>query len=208
MNISSLEMADEFKRWYDLMPQFRRQKIDAIKPAGAKRLSLGAGILLRRALEDIGIGDYEVEYGSNEKPYLKGRRDVFFNISHSGEMVIIGISDQEIGVDIEKTRTFNDALINYVFNDEDKLLAKELLTRSGPDEAFTELWTVKESIMKHSGKGIVLGPKSIKLSQKGGELLAFCDKYDCSKLRFSSFEVDGYMITVCSSMGDFAVTKV
>ncbi len=79
-NTDVLSDPDIYKKWYDRMPDFRKEKIDKFKPQASKRLSLGAGIVLDRALSDIGITEYDIEYRTNEKPYLKGRGDVFFNI--------------------------------------------------------------------------------------------------------------------------------
>ena len=127
MNINMLEDQEQFDLWYDKMPDFRKRKIDAFKPHRSKLLSLGAGMLLDKALKDIGIDDYDIELDEHEKPRIKGMGDVFFNISHSGEVVCLGISDKEIGVDIEKVRHFKESLINYVFMPQDQELAKELM---------------------------------------------------------------------------------
>ncbi|MBP3824634.1 MAG: hypothetical protein ILA11_02780, partial [Butyrivibrio sp.] len=114
-----LEGKEQFDLWYDKMPDFRKRKIDALKPHRSKLLSLGAGILLDTAMKDADISSYEIELLENEKPRIKGLRDVFFNISHSGEMVVLGISDKEIGVDVEKVKHFKESLINYVFMPQD-----------------------------------------------------------------------------------------
>ena len=206
MNISFLEDREQFASWYERMPEYRKKKVDAYKPQRSKQLSLGAGILLNRALEDIGITDYEVELGEREKPHIKGRDDVFFNISHSKDVVILGISDHEIGVDVEKTKHFKDSLINYVFGPSDLDVAKEL--SDDRDISFTRLWTVKESIMKHSGKGIALEPKGISLRLEEGKIKASSAGYDCEALNLISFEIPDYQITVCSEYSDFVMIRV
>ena len=131
-------------------------------------------------------------------------------------MVIVGVSDREIGVDIEKVRHFNDSLKNYVFSEGDLRLS-ELIEKkysfeaagevSPSDIALTRLWTVKESIMKHSGLGISLGPKMIRLRgiEEGSTLaiIADSDKYDCASLEITCFSLEGYQISVCSFYRDF-----
>ena len=208
MNIDILEDLAKFDIWYDKMPDFRKRKIDALKPHRSKLLSLGAGILLDTAMKDAGISSYEIELLENEKPRIKGLRDVFFNISHSGEMVVLGISDKEIGVDVEKVKHFKESLINYVFMPQDQELAKELMkSESDKDKVYTRLWTVKESIMKYSGKGISLSPKSILLRLEDGKIKASSAACDCEALNLMPYEIDDYQITVCSEYEDFTLLK-
>ena len=208
MNINSLEDPAQFDLWYAQMPDYRKRKIDAFKPERSKLQCLGAGILMGRAMADIGLGSYEIEQDKHEKPHIKGRRDIFFNISHSGDMVILGISDREIGVDIEKIKNFKDNLVNYVFSEGDKALAKELMNGDGdPNKVYTRLWTIKESIMKHNGKGIAMEPKSISLRLVNGKIKASVAGYDCEALNLIPKEIDDYQITICSEYEEFTLLK-
>ncbi len=208
MNIDLLEDQAQFDLWYDKMPDFRKRKIDALKPHRSKLLSLGAGMLLDKAMKDCGFDDYEIELMENEKPHIKGRGDVFFNISHSGEMVVLGISDKEIGVDVEKVKHFKESLINYVFMPQDQDLAKELMiSESDMDKVYTRLWTVKESIMKYSGMGISLSPKNILLRLENGKIKASSAACDCEALNLLPYEIDDYQITICSEYEDFTLLK-
>ena len=208
MNIDILEDLAKFDLWYDKMPDFRKRKIDALKPHRSKLLSLGAGMLLDKALKDIGIDDYEIELDEHEKPHIKGHGDISFNISHSGEVVCLGISDKEIGVDVEKIRHFKESLINYIFITQDQDLAKELMeSESDKDKVYTRLWTVKESIMKHCGKGISLAPKNILLRLEDGKIKASSAVCDCEALNLLPYEIDDHQITVCSEYEDFTLLK-
>lgn len=208
MNIDLLQDPEQFDVWYRRMPDFRKEKIDAFKPHHSKLLSLGAGILLETAMKDIGILSYEVMPDPDKKPRIKGHDDIFFNISHSGDVVILGISDREIGVDVEKIKHFKDTLVNYVFGEGDKSLAKELMdSEADPDKVYTRLWTVKESIMKHSGKGIAMEPKSISLRLESDKIKASSAEYDCEALNLLPFEITDYRITVCSEYDKFTLLK-
>ncbi|WP_022764488.1 4'-phosphopantetheinyl transferase family protein [Butyrivibrio sp. XPD2006] len=208
MNIDSLQDPGQFDIWYRRMPDFRKEKIDAFKPQHSKLLSLGAGILLDTAMKDIGISSYEVMPDQNKKPRIKGHGDIFFNISHSGDVVILGISDREIGVDIEKIKHFKDSLVNYVFGEDDQNLAKELMdSENDADKVYTRLWTVKESIMKHSGKGIAMEPKGISLRLENGKIKASSAVYDCEALNLLPYEIENYQITICSECDEFTLLK-
>ena len=203
-----LKDKEQFNFWYEKMPDFRKEKIDALKPEKSKLLSLGAGMLLDKAMKDAGIDDYEIELDEHEKPHIKGHGDVFFNISHSGEVACLGISDREIGVDVEKIKHFKDSLIDYVFAPQEQDMTKELATAGNDiDKVYTRLWTVKESIMKYSGKGITLGPKNILLRAENGKIKASSAACDCEALNLIPFEYDDYQITVCSEYEEFTLLK-
>ncbi len=227
LDVEGFEDIELFRVWYDRMDDVRKKKIDAFKPESSKRLSLGAGVIIKYALAQVSkiagevgdadavgeadaVGDADnaddaaasLEYGPQGKPFIKGREDLYFNVSHSGSKVFLGISDKEIGVDIERNKEFKDSLVNYVFGEGDKKCAES--TADPINKAYTRLWTVKESIMKHSGKGISLAPKSIELNLDGKEIIAKSQDYDCTNLNLTSFEVEDYQMTVCSEYADFA----
>ncbi len=263
LDVTCFEDKDLFKAWYDKMDDERKKKIDAFKPESSKRLSLGAGVAIKYALmqalkkdwseiaemDEFSDGVAELEYGPQGKPFIKGREDLYFNVSHPGNKVFLGISDKEIGVDIEKNKEFKDSLVNYVFGELDKKCAESLRkigakkaegireesnvksaegireesnvksaegireeadakhaeTITDPvNKAFTRLWTVKESIMKHCGMGISLAPKSIELEFDGKEITARSGELDLTKLKLTSFETEGYQMTICSEYADFA----
>ena len=90
-----------FTRLYNAVSEERRRKADRFVQKRDKMLSIGAEILLKRALSDCGIADFSLKYGENGKPYLAGR-SLFFNLSHSENTVICAVSEREIGVDAEK----------------------------------------------------------------------------------------------------------
>lgn len=95
------------------------------------------GRVLLSKLTDI---DDEIIYNENGKPYFKNSK-IYFSISHSSEYVACIVSDNEIGIDIQKIRRIPDNL-NIVFNeDELELSSFELL----------KLWTKKEAIIKARG---------------------------------------------------------
>ena len=219
LDVNCFEDEQLFNEWHERMSTERKKKIDAYKVNGSKRLSLGAGVLLEKALSEAGIDKYELIYNDKNKPSIKGRSDIFFNISHSGNMAALAVSDKTVGVDIEEDRHFEDNLVAYVFSESDRETAKKLaLWQDKLDMAYTTLWTVKESIMKHSGMGIMLEPKKIILSVEDDEILsdktpqntkkavrikAETPSYDCSNLKFSLFDLPGYRLTVCSEYERF-----
>lgn len=83
---------------------------------------------------------------------------IHFNLSHSGDWVILAIAKTKVGVDVEFTQRKNDVLAiadRYFFGDE----IEELFNypESQREERFFDYWTLKEAYMKARGEGISLG---------------------------------------------------
>ena len=106
--------------------------------------------LLERALIKRKIRG-EIICGKNGKPYLSGG-EIFFNLSHSGNLSVCAVSDKEIGVDCEKVAPKKERVFQQVFNDLEREKAKT-------DKAFTEIWTQKESVVKYYGGSLWAGGK-------------------------------------------------
>ncbi len=81
------------------------------------------------------------------KPVLKN--SLFCSLSHSGDYVVVAISKQKIGIDIEKHRENAMKLFDKYFD----LMEKKVL---GGDSktAFFNGWVIKESTTKYHGEGI------------------------------------------------------
>lgn len=95
--------------------------------------------------------------GAYGRPSLAAHPDVSFNVSHSGERVLIALSMvRTVGVDIEAIDPALDwrALLELVCAPEE---AQKILTARD----FYRCWTVKEALLKATGAGIGEGLKSI-----------------------------------------------
>lgn len=93
-----------FKKLYATVPDYRKKKVDSYSTPKDKCLSLGAGLLLSKALADAGYDEEELEYSFRESgmPYFKNAPEIQFSLSHSENRVMCGISLNPIGVDVEK----------------------------------------------------------------------------------------------------------
>ncbi len=93
--------------------------------------------------------------GVNKRPILKSIHEprLAFNVSHSGEMILIAISDLDIGVDIEEVSPgFNyTEILESSFSGQEK----RYIEKAGkPLFAFYDIWTRKEALLKACSKGI------------------------------------------------------
>ena len=208
-DVSVFSDKELFEKFYGKMDVARKEKIDRFKNDSDKYLSLGAGVLLKTVLSDAGIKDYEFEYGKTGKPYIKGSKDLFFNLSHSGKYAVMTVSDKEVGIDIEKNKKFEDSLINRVFDEKEIAFAKDFLSRAetfsttctrSADAYYTGLWTAKESVMKYFGIGLGMDPVKvhIDMNEEMKPLLVSAKEQDCSGLFIHRYELGDYQISVCS----------
>ena len=130
----------------------RKERIHAYRQAEDKARCLVAGLLLRRI---CGVtDDCQLKY-VNDKPYLKDG-GMYFNISHSGDYVVLAVSGSEVGVDIEKVSPYFREAADLCFTPRER----ERLKQEGCDETFYRLWTAKEAVMKGSGLGFSLLPET------------------------------------------------
>ena len=88
-----------------------------------------------------------INYDFNGKPHLNNQKGI--SISHSNEIVAIGISNEiDFGIDIQyKT--------DKIFKIKNKFLSKnesKFLGKTDDIELLTKLWSAKESIFKALGK--------------------------------------------------------
>lgn len=154
----------EYEKWYKLLSEEKKAKIDKMKIDKSKKCSVAGEMLARQGIaEALNISCEEIKFSvkGNGKPIAEGL-DIHFNISHCDDMVVCVVSNKEIGIDIEKIRPISlkiakriciDNELEYIFNCEaDKvdftLQSDDVLKR------LFEVWTGKEAVFKYNGTGI------------------------------------------------------
>lgn len=212
-DVSCLESSKLYNKALSVLDEERRARAERIKNEAGARLSAGAGLLMKNALTDIrdecGImvleddGSVRVKYGDNGKPYLEGRQDIFFNLSHSGNIVICAIAPCEVGCDIERIRPGRGKIAERYFSEEERFFA------GLSERNFFRMWTLKESFMKVTGKGLSLPLDSFSISIHEGENASSYDEPSYISVRqnvdersyiFREYSVsDGYCCSVCAA---------
>lgn len=131
------------------MEASRKERIERCTNAREKTTLVATGALLQGVLKREGVTADMIDYGEHGKPFIKGREDLFINISHSGNYVLIALSGQEIGVDIQKPVPFKESLVNEISSmDERSKIEKDVVKR------LNYVWAIKESYTKLTGEGI------------------------------------------------------
>ena len=195
-SIAPLRDGTVFEHALDALSADDRARILRLRRTDDRCRSLAAMLLLRHALRERGITEYTVARGEHGKPFLAGQR-IFFNLSHAGEYAMCAISDCEIGCDIERIDPEIDLAIadRYFCEDEARWM------RDGGTDAvdrFFRLWTLKESLMKATGKGFALSPRSFSFCMNGdAPMLENCSE-PLKKYVFSeNADIDGYRAAIC-----------
>ena len=117
------------------------------RPQDAYNFVLGR-LMLKHGLEELGMeNDLEkIEFNENEKPILDG---VFFNISHSADLVVCAITEEgEIGIDVELEKEIDLKDFMRTFTAKEW---KHITEHSFPLKKFFWYWVRKESIIKALG---------------------------------------------------------
>lgn len=127
-----------------------------------RRSVIGRGYLrlLLGLVLDAPAKELRFEYDEFGKPGLAPgpRRQLQFNLSHSGELILIAITvGRAVGVDVEKIRTDLDPdriATRFFSASERQILAS--LPVSARYQAFFTCWTRKEAYLKAQGVGLSL----------------------------------------------------
>ncbi|MEZ9765083.1 4'-phosphopantetheinyl transferase superfamily protein [Vibrio splendidus] len=113
---------------------------------------------------------WRLEYGEKGKPRLIEKQQIEtglnFNISHSKEHLLIAVCQREgkqvqLGVDIEHARSSTniDSIMKHYFSDTELTDLLEL-NKEEQRERFFDLWALKESYIKATGKGLATSLRS------------------------------------------------
>ncbi|WKY47996.1 4'-phosphopantetheinyl transferase superfamily protein [Eubacteriaceae bacterium ES3] len=155
MDVRPLYDEDKFKQTLDEMDSLRVQKVNRLKTVEVKALSLGAGLLLKRAEQKYFKHGQAPELVINNcgKPSYKGVTDFYFNLSHSDYLAVCGIGPRPVGVDVQKIGAAKLSLAKRFFHQKEYDFLKQLPEKVQA-AGFSQIWSAKESFIKYQGSGL------------------------------------------------------
>lgn len=173
---------------------FKKADVDFIKYN--KRQAIVGNLMLADymgiSIDELLHGDL-FYYGDHGKPFLKSKQ-FQYNISNSYDLVILAVSDQEVGVDIEKLRPFTYKRITRAFTDNELNYLSNLDESVEGDETL-KLWTIKEAALKLVGTGLSGKVKSVDIDVDTKKSAKRLDR----KIKLTDIEVaDGYVGTLAT----------
>ena len=196
---------EEIQKFSEL--KFEPVKKSKIISQGFKRKILGQVL-------NINPKDLIFKLSPEGKPYLDLDLDIkkiFFNISHAGDFILLGISRfDELGVDIEKIKKLNylDLAKRFFHKVEIEILEleKDLKTQ---ESLFFKLWAYKEAFLKAIGLGIGYGLDQFAIDPRSGIFLeqpkeAEYKNYYLKDLDLSHFDLnaENYFAAICWRPGE------
>lgn len=174
------------EKFLDFLPENRREKFERLKKKRDKENCVISYLILKKALADLGINNFEIEVGENGKPFLKNNENIFFNISHTDGGVAVVADESPVGIDIQDILPVREGVIERCFSENER----EIISKSNsPEREFTRLWTLKESAVKFNGETVA-------------ELKNYCFENSEKTFKkygknFTTFERKNLFISVC-----------
>lgn len=185
---------------YGHLPKERQESVDRLKNEEMRRKRIQTGYFLQEVLsKEIGISMDELRYryGAQGKPELDYdamkivlQEPIHFNMSHSGDYVVIAVSQSPVGVDIEYKSKNHLSVAKRCFHEKEyqSILSHE--TEKEQAKRFLEIWTMKEAYVKCSGQGMSVPFNSFDVT---GEALN-CRVVDA----FHEMD-EGYIVAICGN---------
>ena len=144
-------------------------------------------VVIRLILNFLNIEINDLIYDSFGKPVLKLKK--FISISHCLNILVLAVSKNEIGVDLEKER-------EKISTVKQKFLSRfenNFLTKTDQDKMLTRIWTSKEAVYKIINmpgisfkKNIIINP--FKLNDSLGIAVVKTNNFNLNfKLKFITF---------------------
>jgi 4'-phosphopantetheinyl transferase len=208
--------------FYRALPEERQERIKRLSHAGVAKKKVLSGIFLQYGLSktlDMDIKDIRYGYGPQGKPYLdcgiknnqcggvlqekphmegEGKR-LEFNLSHSGKYAVLAVSDQPVGIDVERMKKNRLSVAKRCFcpeEYEDILQAGDEWERN---IRFLEYWTMKEAYVKRIGEGLRIPLNSFRILREDNGLSTVEGEDD---LWFATgfLEQGSYGVSVCQTL--------
>jgi 4'-phosphopantetheinyl transferase len=152
MNLYISNIADVKSRHREYITPTRLEQAMRYRMQDDRLRCIAGGVLLRHF-----VGNTEIFKNEFGKPIAEN--GVCFNLSHSGDWVLLAVHSADVGCDIEKLRyTRYERMGKIVFTERE--LAQIHLAFDKMN-AFYQIWTKKEALLKCMGKGFHRAAKSV-----------------------------------------------
>ncbi len=131
-----------------------QKEIDRYRFMPDKKRRLLSRVIIRQYLQDHAypsdLRDWSID--KHKKPYLPQAPP--FNISHSGDLVLVAFAEHLIGIDIEIEGAVDMDAIVHFFHPEEIAYFK---SSNHSPAAFFHIWVRKEAFLKAVGVGLLQG---------------------------------------------------
>jgi 4'-phosphopantetheinyl transferase len=164
-----------------------------------RKLSMGAGILIRDILPEY--GDSQDDLSTSKIGKLRGT-NIQFNISHSYPYVILAVSSLDVGCDIEKVKIAPIDVAIRCFSKKELDYFSQCAEGEERNLCFYQLWTMKESYVKMTGEGMRLPFNEFSVDLNEGHLRVVRNHH-MEPCFIENYMFCGYPIAVCARETEF-----
>lgn len=169
--------------------------------------------LLRVALGEEVYKKAKFATGEHGKPYIKGH-PIHYNISHSGQYVVLVVANSEVGVDVQEKKDKRvENMCKRFFSKAEWQAFEACETIEAQEDLFFYIWCRKEAYGKFLGVG--LNQQVLQCNVLSEETDPSCDYVEGSmadeqkemiRLAACNFQdldtIEGYQISICSRKGE------
>lgn len=172
------------------LPDFICLEIDRYRFTDDKKFRLISRLLIQKyVLETSSVWNWkDWKKNENQKPFLEN--GPFFNISHSGKMVVVGFSSTlEVGLDIEEIKDIDTIALSTSFHKDELLFLEK---KDFDLDNFYKIWTRKEALLKALGIGLLEGINQISVLE---DEIVYKNKWYMHEIQL----VKNYKCCICTS---------
>ncbi|MCG7378207.1 4'-phosphopantetheinyl transferase superfamily protein [Paenibacillus sp. ACRSA] len=199
MQVPSILLEDEWELLLSMVSAERRAGAARyVHQADAYRSVLGEALARVTLADQIGGQVRDISFSQNEygKPFLRDHADLPFNLSHSGDWVVMISGGHDlVGIDVEQIKPIDLQIADRFFAPQEN---RYLISQPADVqlETFYRLWTLKESYIKAVGKGLSIPLDSFAiLPNDQGDW--HCEQDEAYRFHSERLD-DGHMLAACS----------
>ncbi len=190
-----------------MVPETTRQKFTLFARSNDAQRSLLGELLVRHLISEIKgtkLPEHPFTTGEKGKPAPEGYHGVHFNISHSGRWVVVALSSDRVGVDVEKMRKVPEGVAHRFFSEAENTMLQNASDDAQKADIFFTLWTLKESFLKAIGKGLTKSLNSFTIIKTGNQEYILTNDPEAEDFHLQVFELEeGYKLAACATGKQF-----
>ena len=189
LKLNNFKIDDKFEKVFSSV---RKEKLKLITNEEVRLERIAAEVLLQYAFYEYGFDvPKQYAYDDNGKPSAS---DVYFSITHTVGAVMVAVSNNPVGIDLEKKRNIDDKIATRILTKEEY----EFYNEHKGSEYLIDCFVRKESFFKMTGEGIGsnLTKESINDILNSSKQVALC--FDDYLSIITTYKKDLYDVTKVS----------
>lgn len=177
-----------YRKYYEKLPAFRREKADALRSCQNRAQSAGAWSLWEKIRAEYGLPESSV-----------------YNLSHSGDYVMCAVKTDSpfgrVGCDLQQIGELRMKIAERFFCREEYQTVLEAETQEEQRELFYRYWVLKESFLKATRKGMALPMDSFSIRLGDPPVLVKQPPEFPEQYHYREFRIEGlpYKMAVCTT---------